>query len=298
MGKTTRLVLFGLTSLLLVSTLVFGIYLPYQRAYELVHPARISVPAQPEDLAGYQDVEFQTSDGLTLKGWYAPPQNGAVVIFVHGHASTRTALLDEARLVTAQGYGVLLFDLRNHGQSDGNITTLGDLETLDVLRAVEFVQAQTRPDSPLALVGHSMGSAAVLLAAAQAPQVDCIVTLSAYTSVEDNISDGVRQLTGLPPFPFAPLVVFFGEQQAGIDIHAVRPIDALPKISPRPILFIHGAQDPLILVHNAERLYEAASQPKQLYILPEAGHANFFEAEPEAYPRHLLDFLQSCLLQP
>ncbi len=293
--KNRKLFVFGLVWFVILSLFAFGLYLPYLKAYGLVHPARNAPDRFPR--VAYQSVQFITSDGLTIKGWYIPPSlNRGLVIFVHGLNGNRTELIDEVDFVTAAGYGALLFDLRNHGESDGNITTLGLKEVLDVDAAVGFVHQTARADTPVALFGHSMGGATVLLAAVNIPEICAIIAESAYTSVEDNISEGVRGLTGLPPFPFAPLIVYFGEREAGANIRSVRPLDVVGQISPIPVLFIHGELDGLILPQNSQKLYEAAREPKELYIVKNAGHGGFLEAAPEEYPRRILTFLEKYML--
>jgi fermentation-respiration switch protein FrsA (DUF1100 family) len=292
--KNRKLLVFGLVWFAILSLFAFGLYLPYLKAYGLVHPTRIAPDRFPH--AGYQSVQFITPDGLTLKGWYiAPPSNGGLVIFVHGLNGNRSELIDEVDFVTAAGYGALLFDLRNHGESEGDVTTLGLEEVLDVEAAVGFVRQTAGADIPVALFGHSMGGATVLLATERIPEIRAVIAESAYTSVEDNISEGVRGLTGLPPFPFAPLIVFFGEREAGVDIRSVRPLDVVGQSNPIPLLFIHGELDGLILPQNSRKLYEAAGEPKELYIVQSAGHGGFLEAAPEEYPRRILAFLEKYM---
>lgn len=295
--KNLKMLTFGLISLLIALIVTFGLYIPYRKAYNLVHPERRPFDRFPTDVGiqHYEDVHFVTSDGLTLKGWYIPAQNGAVVIMVHGLGSDRSEMLDQAGFIVEQGYGALLVDLRAHGQSGGNVSTLGYYEPRDIRAAVDFVQYRAGSDTPLALLGHSMGSGTTLLAAAQIPAIRAVIVESAFTTLEDNISDGVQALTGLPPFPFAPLVVFFGQLEAGVDIRAVRPIDVIGQISPRAVLFIHGEKDTVIPIRNAHSLYAAAKEPKQLYILPNASHGGFLEAEPTAFPQTILTFLKTYL---
>jgi dipeptidyl aminopeptidase/acylaminoacyl peptidase len=297
--KFRKLAAFGLTSLVVLLTLSFGISIPYLKAYNLIHPERTTPWRTPADvgLAGFQVVEFSSRDGLNLRGWYIPSKNGAVVIFVHGHGANRSELLDQAALTTARGYGALLFDLRNHGESQGDRTSMGLSEVDDVKGAVEFVRVQPGVDpAKIALFGHSMGAAAVLMAAAQMPEIGAVLAQSTYSSIEDNIANAVKELTGLPPFPFAPLVIFFGQYEAGVDIHAARPVDTIGQISPRPVLIIHGAEDGLFNVQNAHHLYEAAGEPKQLYIAPHVAHGGFLQVEPAEYPRRILAFLDQYLL--
>lgn len=116
-----------------------------------------------------------------------------------------------------------LFDLRNSGESDGGLTSLGLLEANDVKAAIQFVEEQLEPQPRLALVGHSMGAAASLLAGERAG-ADAIVSISSFTSIEDNVASAFENMTGLPPFPFAPLVIYFAEREVGRDITEVSPL--------------------------------------------------------------------------
>jgi len=108
----------------------------------------------------------------------------------------------------------------------------------------------------------------------------------------------VRALTGLPPFPFAPLVAWFGEMESGLDIRLVRPIDDVGKIAPRPLLLIHGDQDTLVPLENGEALYQAAGEPKELYVVSGAGHGGFLDADPQGFERTLVDFFRLNLGSP
>jgi fermentation-respiration switch protein FrsA (DUF1100 family) len=123
-----------------------------------------------------------------------------------------------------------------------------------------------------------------------------VVAENGITSLADNIDQGVQALTGLPAYPFGPLMVWFGEQEADASIHEVRPIDDIQAISPRAVLLIHGALDEIVLLENGKRLYEAAGEPKELYIVPDAGHGGLLEASPDEYERRVVGFLQSYLL--
>lgn len=294
-----NLFLFGLSALLL-SFASIGIRLAHQRAFGLVRPGRTLPQRTPADVGidRWRDVSFESEDGLRLAGWYVPAENGATVILAHGLGSNRAQLLDDAALLVAGGYGVLLLDLRNSGDSEGDLTTLGYQEVLDVGGALAFVQAQPESDAEqVGLLGHSMGGATAILAAARYPQIKAVVAESTYTSVEDNVSDSIKALTGLPAFPFAPLVVWFGEQETGMDISQVSPLDAIGAISPRAVLIVHGELDAVIPAANAPRLYAAAGEPKELYLISNAGHGGLPQAEPEEYRRRVVGFFDRYLLE-
>lgn len=275
------------------------LWLTHARASAIVHPAHSAITWSPETngYIDFENVSFQSSGGLRLKGWYVPAHNGAVVILVHGHAGNRQHYLPQAGSLIAQGYGVLLFDLRNSGESEGDTTTMGLLEVDDVRSALEFVKSQPGVDpGRIGLMGQSLGGATAIMAAARIPEVRAVVAESAYTSLEDNIQNGVERLAFLPAFPFAPLVVFWGQWESGIDIAQVRPVDEIASISPRPVLIVHGELDEIIPVENAHRLYQAALEPKEVYLLPGAGHYNFAGVGGEAYAQKIVEFFGRHLL--
>lgn len=292
-----RLAVFGTLMLGLGSASV-GIWLAQSRAHAIVQPPRSLAERSPESvgIVGYREVGFLSADGLVLRGWYAPSRNGAVVILIHGLGANRSQLLDDAAIVYGRGYGVLVYDSRACGESEGEVTTLGYREAQDVFGAIDFVVSQPEEKSPrVGLVGHSMGGATAILAAAQDRRVEAVIAQSTYASLEANLESSLQQLTGLPAFPFAPLVVSFGEREAGIEIEQVRPVDAIRFVSPRAILIVHGALDEVVPVSNAYELYAAAREPRELFVLERAGHGGLVWAAPEEYRARILGFLDRYL---
>ncbi len=299
-GVLWRMAAFGM-GLLLIILVLGSLWLARDRARVMIHPGR-SLPktaSAEQFLPDYQHVEFSTPDGLTLQGWYVPPRNRAVVIFLHGHGSNREQLTLDASLLVREGYGALLFDARNCGQSEGTITTFGLLEVNDVRGAMTFLQPQPEVDPErIGVLGHSMGGATAIMAAAQIPGLRAVVSESTYASLEENIRQRLDHLLGLPPFPFAPLVIFWGQVETGLDIQKASPVNEIAAISPRPLLLIHGALDETIVVENAYQLYQAAGQPKELVVLQEANHCCLPQVMGEAYAQKLLAFFNQALLSP
>jgi fermentation-respiration switch protein FrsA (DUF1100 family) len=279
-----------------ISALVGGVWFAHERTMGLIHPGRSAPSRTPTDvgISRYENVSFKTSDGLRLDGWFILPttQPGSAFIFVHGLGANRSELLDEAAMFARRGYGALLIDLRNHGTSEGTMTTLGYAEVEDVRAAVQYLFTRSEVDPQrIGLLGHSMGAATVLRAAARIPQARVVIAESAFTSLDDNIAEGVQGLTGLPPVPFAPLVIWFGERETGMNIQQVRPIDDVPLISPRGVMLIHGARDPIIPVRNSEQLYQVAHEPKQLYIVSNAEHNGLYAANPQDFEIQVMSFI-------
>ncbi len=280
------------------------VWIAHNRALILIYPRRTYPTETPSSYGfkSWEEVRFKSADGLTLAGWFVPPasgSDGATIVYVHGFGSNRGDMLPQAALLAKQGYGALLIDLRNSGDSEGTMTTLGYKEPLDVTAAVDYLL--TRSDvnhDRIALVGISLGAAASIRAAAVTPQVRAVVSESGYSSLEDNVAEGVRRLVGLPPFPFAPLVVYFAERELRQDMNAVRPVDDVGRIAPRALLLIHGSDDRLIDVSNSQRLFAAAGEPKQLWIVPGGHHIDLMDIAPREFETHIVEFLAHYLRNP
>jgi uncharacterized protein len=140
--RYTRRVLAALGILL---GLIFVLY-PLAQSYVVTHAGRAFVP--PENLgAAYEDVSFTTGDGLRLVGWYVPSRNGAAVISFPGRKGPQKP----ARLLARHGYGVLLFDRRGEGESEGDPNLLGWQGTRDIEAAVAYLES--RPDVDAERIG-------------------------------------------------------------------------------------------------------------------------------------------------
>lgn len=159
--------------LLVVFLILFTLYigLPVGMAVAAVIPVQQSVGSPP---AGFQEVSLTSEDGVSLAGWYAPPENGAVVILLHGAGGSREALRPYAELLVRDGYGVLALDLHGHGESDGSANRLGWEGTRDVGAAIAFLK--TKPEvRKIGGLGLSMGGEVLLGAASTYPEIAAIV---------------------------------------------------------------------------------------------------------------------------
>ncbi|HEX4337009.1 MAG TPA: alpha/beta fold hydrolase [Polyangiaceae bacterium] len=264
--------------------------------YRDVRPPRTPVvrpPAEPL-LAAMQDVSFATKDGLTLRGWYIPSKNRRAVLLAHGYRGNRASMLPDARILAARGYGVLLFDLRAHGESDGDKTTYGDEERRDVSAAVDLLSSE--PDvngDQIGALGFSAGSSAVAMDAAEDPRIRAIVLEGATTSMKDAcIDDGGR----FSWFTFVPALL--GMSLAGVNVGSVQNADAASKFAPRPLLVVHGESDPAISPKRAKTIFDADTGPKRLWLIPGAGHGGYIEAAPREYPEAVVSFFDAALAKP
>ena len=271
----------------------------HSRARRLVAPPRSLTHQTPADFGidAWQDVTLTTSDGLQLAGWYIPPhgRDGATLIFVHGLGSNRGALLDQAAMLAEQGYGALLFDLRAHGRSEGDQSSWGLTEVADVQAALNFLQAQPAVDpAKIGVVGHSMGGAIAIRAAAQLPEIRLVVAESVYTNFADNEARLTVSFARLPEWT-APLIMRWAEWIARVDSSQLAPLQEVASVAPRPILFIQGGRDKTVHVSNGSTLYETAVSPKERLLIPDAGHSNLFETNSALMTRRLRRFLAQNL---
>ncbi|RKH40636.1 alpha/beta fold hydrolase [Corallococcus llansteffanensis] len=243
----------------------------------------------PADFASAREVTLRTEDGVELRGWYVPSRNKAAWVLAHGLSQTRMDLVPEARVLRDAGYGVLLFDLRAHGQSGGETSTWGDQERLDVRAALEFVRTQPDVDpARVGALGFSIGSAAVAEVAAKDEKVAAVVLLSPFNTLwlaaaYDFRRFGVVTQTGA-------LIPFW---RRGIQLEQVRTIDAVDHIRPRPLLVIAGTEEsgqPLL-----DELFAHVGPYAQTWRIPGASHGNFAATAPEEYPRRLRAFADGAL---
>ena len=253
-------------------------------------------PRQPIDGAvagrlGLRDVAFETADGLTLRGWYVPPRGAGTVVLVHGQRASRAQLLRTAARLEGRGLGVLLFDLRAHGESGGELATSGDREQLDLEAALAFVRLQPEAAGrPVGALGFSVGGIALAEVAARDPGVRAVVLEATPPTLEEDLdADCPRGWT------LERWVGVMVHRLKGVQVDSVRPVDRLCAIAPRPLLLVYGEFDPGISAAQRARMLAAACGPKGLWVVPGAGHGGFLEAQPEAFEQRVVSFLATAL---
>jgi pimeloyl-ACP methyl ester carboxylesterase len=254
-------------------------------------PEALGLPVVP--------VEFAASDGVRLRGWWSPgEETHPVIIFLHGLNRSRRELLDRAAESHRRGYGVLLFDLRKHGESSGDYTTLGIFESRDACAAREYVRRQAG-DRPQVFWGVSMGASTGLLAARNCPGVSAIISESSFLSFRETVSHHLTLFFGLPSFPIANLIVFVTGLRMGFDPDDGDVEAAVKTLGAVPILFIAGSEDRRMPVDLARRLMESAQSPmKELLIVPGAGHGDAYSTDPETYRNSVFRFLETVRYNP
>ena len=266
-----------------------AVLFPIAISYVVTHAARAEVP--PANLgAPYEDVEFTTSDGLRLKGWYIRSQNGAAVISFPGRAASQK----RAKMLADNGYGVLLFDRRGEGESEGDPNLFGWQGERDIHAAVEFLQS--RPDvdpNRVGGIGLSVGGEMMIEAAAESNALKSIVSEGGSSrSVRDEIANPGGRWQELVGTGFATLgTAVFTSDVPPADLKSL-----VPKIGSRHVFFIYGEQGQPAEKPANEGFYEEAKGYKEIWEVPGSGHMKGIEAQPQEYERRVVRFFDRALL--
>ena len=211
----------------------------------------------------------------------APPRG--TILACHGVAANRADLLGIVWLLHGEGFQVLTFDFRGHGESDGHTVTYGFEEQKDVQGAYDFLLSRSDVDPErLFALGVSMGAASLLQALPAMEKVRAAVCDSAFVDLESMVRHQYRVLPGPAVTILAELTGFFGWLETGIHFRDVSPLRALESIHV-PILFFHGAEDRVVPAEHSRRLHAAYAGPKLLRIEEEAGHGGASLANPTRY---------------
>jgi dipeptidyl aminopeptidase/acylaminoacyl peptidase len=288
-----RLIAFT-TIVLTIAFLSLLVYFVNLQVKVFVTPKRninIGSPAKVSPI--YEEITLTTTDGLKLSGWYVPGPKPNAIVLVHGIHANRKAVMPEATILAEAGYHLLMFDLRGHGQSEGEIVTYGYLEALDVQAAVDYLVALPGVEQ-IGALGTSLGGAAVARAAAADPRIKAVVIESSYSSMPDAIEDAFEDLSIFPQWPFAPLIVTLAERRVGLQINEVNSARDLATLSPRAVFIIHGTKDELFPLYHAQKMYEAAQAPKQLWLIEGLGHDNPVRGREEEYRERVVTFFETA----
>jgi fermentation-respiration switch protein FrsA (DUF1100 family) len=276
---------------LLTVAFLLGAYMlvyPVSESYVVTHSARAYVPTAELGTA-YEDVAFTTSDGLRLEGWYVPTKNGATVIVIPGRKGPQAP----ARMLAQHGYGVLLFDRRGEGESEGDPNGYGWAGTLDVQAAILFLQDRPEVDGGrIGGLGLSVGGETLLQAAAETNELQAVVSEGAGIR-------SVREAVDLPGWDSWITTGVIGlTTTATAAFTSDLPPRSLTDLSAQisaPVLFIYATPG-----QGGENLnptyFEAANQPKEIWAA-DGGHTGAIDAEPEEYERRVVGFFDRSLLE-
>jgi fermentation-respiration switch protein FrsA (DUF1100 family) len=286
-----KLILVGATWTLIL--LFFGSQLLF--VYFLTRPVQSSICCwTPADLGfEYEDVTLRTPDGLSLSGWYLPSQNRAAVILLHGYSADRLGMVKPAEILARHGYGVLMYDLRGHGESQGSWRALGWPDDRDVEGALVFLRDRPEVDRDrIGLLGFSIGGQVGLRASALQEEIKAVIADDpGFVSERD-----------LPtPTNWQEVLTYLVVWLDGRFIswrNGIKPppavVDLIGEISPRPVMLIATGDDASrgLIKHY----YNLAIAPKSLWEVPDASHGSVPMIHPVEYENRIISYYNQWLL--
>lgn len=218
------------------------------------------------------------------------PQRDVAVLITHGRGGSRVFAQSWALVFLRAGISAMTLDFRGYGESDGRISTVAWREQDDVLTAAEWLKEEAGFKRVVAF-GLSMGGAACILAAARDKRlIDGVISDCAFARMDEAMKHTAR-LVGMPQL-MATLAQMGVRWRFGLRPETVSPEDAIARLAPRPVLIIHGDDDPLIPESDAQRLFKRAGQPKSLWIAPDIGHGRAIWDAAEEYRERVVKFIE------
>ncbi len=280
----------------LLGTLALAVGAGLYGSSQVVRPPRSELQANPADWGlAPEPLRFPSPDGIPLDAWLLrSPTARASVVLVHGYGASKEFAYPVAAMLWPR-FHILALDLRAHGQSGGQVTSVGFTERQDVIAAVD--EAARRLDAPVGVLGISMGAVAALLAAADCPRIAAVAADSPFATLRGVIARAACQ-RGYPG-PITPLLAELTCRAIALQqrypVRAADPIRVIGSISPRPVFLAHGGADELCTPDNTERLYAAAREPKELWIAPGVAHAMLYQDRPDEYRARMAAFFSRWL---
>lgn len=228
-----------------------------------------------------------------VRGWLARgPRGGGAVLLVHSIRSNRVEMLSRARFLYNRGYSVLLIDLQAHGETPGNRITFGMREAEDVQSAVAYLR-NAFPSERIGAIAVSLGAAAIVLAKTPL-RLDAVVLESLHPTIEEAVENRMKLHLGRAGPVLAPLLLWQLSFRLGTPASELNPIDHIGNLN-APVLLISGSDDQHTRVDEAQRLFAAARQPKELWIVPGGGHFNMHAYAGREYEHRVSAFLDRNL---
>jgi uncharacterized protein len=276
-----RRALIGVAGLIVGVIVVF----PLVSSYGQTHIGRAVVP-DPQLGADFEDVSFTTDDGLDLHGWYVPSKNRAAVIAFPGRKGPQR----QTRMLVRHGYGVLLFDRRGEGDSEGDPNAVGWNGDRDIKAAIAFLHE--RPDvdpDRIGGIGLSVGGELMLETASETDTLKAVISDGAGIR---SVREASLEWSAVPIWAgITAATAVFSDDAPPPSLN-----DVVDRIAPRPVFFIYSAHG-----QGGENLsqdfYESAGEPKAVWEVPVGGHVGGAEALPRQYERRMVGFFDTALLE-
>lgn len=261
-------------------------------------PKRLPLTIFPKTFGfQHENVEFASKDGTQLRGWLIPAATATErsLVLCHGWGDNKGDLLQRTEFLRAK-HNLFYFDFRSHGDSEGTKTSLCGPEIWDVAAALACLR-RARPEwmRRLGVFGYSMGSAAGIWLTANNPEIKALVVESPFWSFNGVLYQWANNAYHIPYYPVLPTIYLMCRLRLGMNPEPLSPIHQIGRIRERPILILSGERDELMLPDTVERVFEKAHEPKELWMIPAAGHGKCREVAGAEYDRRVGEFFDRHL---
>lgn len=247
-----------------------------------------------------EDLVVRTKDNIELRGWKirAAKPNGDWALLFHGVADNRTGVLGAAELLLRHDFSMVMMDSRAHGTSGGDMATYGWKERYDTVAITDALYASENKEiRHLFALGVSMGAAIALQSAAVEPRIEGVVAEDPFADLREVTYDyaGLRTSPLLGKTLFRPAAIMALHSMSKAGGFAPDGISPEKAVAERPfaVLLICGTRDDTIPCRHTERIYRAATGPRELWVVPGALHASALGQEPAEYEKRVVTFFES-----
>ncbi|GAC1397976.1 MAG: alpha/beta hydrolase [Chloroflexota bacterium] len=284
---------FGLLLLYLCALIGLG----WRASDQLIHPPEAAHKWNLHDYPRLtsESITFRSKTGTLIAGSFFPGKRRATVILSHGYGGNQGAMLPWANFLHRAGFSVVTYDMRGSGRSGGAVT-FGVLEQRDLRSVVDYLSSRRDVDKTrIGALGLSLGGVTTILAAARDHRIRAVVDDSCFSDIRDWLKPSIPDALIHPTKRFSSVSIAIAGARLGIDILSVRPVAAISRISPRPILIIQGTQDTVVPLADSMQNFAAARQPKELWWVRGAGHGQALEKAGVTYSKRVTTFFDRSL---
>ncbi len=247
-------------------------------------------PEEYIESLSFEEMTLQSPYGYMLNGRIYPNNSNHYVIIVHGITMNIYGALKFLPFFYKKGFNVVVFNLRNHGDSGGQNTTYGHFEKWDLRAVTDHLYKAYGKDIHVGLHGESMGGTISMLNMAMDQRIEFGVIDSAFSDLSELLLLKFKQDTGIESKKIISFLNLLVKMRSGFTIEDVSPLKELPAIS-QPILFIHGDEDTYIPPKMTKAMYAFKMDKKYLYIAEGGIHGTAMSVNPKRYDEELTAFL-------
>ncbi|TGL58906.1 alpha/beta hydrolase [Leptospira sarikeiensis] len=229
------------------------------------------------------------SNGIKLKAWRLVSRSEkGIILLLHGIRANKSSMLPRAEFLANAGYSSILLDFQAHGESEGDLITLGIKESENVRDTIRFIK-KNYPNKPIGILGTSLGGASALLADIS-ENLDFLILEAVYSRIEDAIRNRLNNRLFKPLGLFTPIVLVWLQFELDLSKTGLRPIDHLQNLK-CPVFIISGEEDPYTFTTETNEMYEISPNPKKLWLVKGVGHVDLYSYSKKEYENNILNFI-------